>query len=56
MRKIVGRETSDTSFEYHVVRLLLMIEQKVQDKESVEEMTNEMILAIRDLRTWFQRP
>ena len=54
-RKIVGKDLPDTSFEYHVVRLVLLIEREVHDKEAIEEMTDEVILAIRDLRTWFHR-
>ena len=56
VRKIVGRDVSSTSFEYHLIKLMLLIEQELQDKDLVEEMTDEMILAIRDLRTWFQKP
>ena len=54
-RRIVGKDLPDTSFEYHVVRLVLLIEHEVQDEEVAKEMTNEVILAIQDLRTWFHR-
>ena len=56
VRKIVGRNMPSTSFEYHVVKLILLIEQEVQDREVVKEMTDEVILAIHDLRTWFHTP
>lgn len=55
VRRIVGRNVPSTSFEYHVIKLILLIEQEVQEKALVEEMINEMILAMRDLRTWFER-
>jgi len=56
VRKIVGRDVSSASFEYHIIKLILLIEQEVQERALVEEMIDEVILAIRDLRIWFERP
>ena len=55
VRRIVGTDVSDSSFEYHVVKLMLLIGDEVQDEVAYKEMTNEMILALNDLRTWFSR-
>jgi len=56
VRRILGKDVSRASFEYHVIKLILLIEQEVQEKALVEEMIDELIMAIRDLRTWFQKP
>jgi len=55
VRRAVGKEVSNSTFEYHVMKLVVLIDRNVQDKELYKEMVNELILAIEDLRTWVHR-
>jgi len=55
VRRAVGKEASSSSFEYHVMKLVVLIDRNVQDKELYKDMVNELILAIEDLRTWVHR-
>ena len=53
VRKRLGTQASDTSFEYHLLRACVMIQRMVEDEDLAHDMVNELYLAIHDLRESF---
>jgi len=53
VRRRLPSYASDTSFEYHILRVFLMIDREVEDKALAGDMMNEILLAIHGLRESF---
>ena len=55
VRKTLGKDTPSTSFDYHLLRLFLLIQRTVKDEELVHEMLEELRLIVNDLHERIQR-
>lgn len=52
---MLGRDALSASFDYHLLRLFVLIERKVGDKELAREMLNEIRLVVEDLNERIHR-
>jgi len=55
VRRMLGRDASSDSFDYHLLRLFVLIERKVEDKELAREMLSEIRLMVEDLNERIHR-
>ena len=55
VRRILGRDSPSDLFDYHILRLFILIERNVDDKELAREMLYEIRLVVEDLHERIHR-
>lgn len=55
VRRILGRDSSSDAFDYHILKLCILIDRNINDKELAREMLNEIRLVVEDLHARIHR-
>jgi hypothetical protein len=55
VRRIIGKNAQDDSFDYDLMRLFILIQREADDKELAHEMSDEILLVVKDLRERIQK-